>query len=210
MTRDRVAVPHVEPPVGRARLHQLDRIAGDRRIVRVAKARRDLGDGRRIERECAVPDRLPFGLDLAAERFGAELVYQYLDARLVDVVAAAVLIIDAQDRLDIAQEIMAVHEWLDGFCNEWRAAKAAADQHLEASLAFRVLVQPQPDIVDLDRDAIVSGRGNCEFELARQEREFRMKRGVLPQQFGPDARIFDFAGRHSGPLIRRHVAGVIA
>ena len=149
-------------------------------------------------------------LDFLREFFDAQFVHQDLDARLIDVVAAAVLIIDAQDRLDIAQEIMAVHEWLDGFCNEWRAAKAAADQHLEASLAFRVLVQAQPDIVDLDRGAIVSGRGNREFELARQEREFRMQRGVLPQQFGPDARILDFAGRHSGPLIRRHVAGVIA
>ncbi len=41
------------------------------------------------------------------EFLDAELVHQDLDARLVDVVAAAVLIVDAQDRLDIAQEIAA-------------------------------------------------------------------------------------------------------
>ena len=41
-------------------------------------------------------------LDLPGE-LDAELVHQDLDARLVDAVAAAVLVIDAKDRLDIAQ-----------------------------------------------------------------------------------------------------------
>ena len=92
------------------------------------------------------------------EFLDAEFVHQDLDARLVDVVAAAVLVVDAQDGLDIAQEIAAVHERLDGLGDERRAAEAAADQHLEAGLAFGVPVQPQPDIVDLDRGAIVRAR----------------------------------------------------
>ena len=60
-----------------------------------------------IERQRAVLDRLPLVLDLLGEFLDAELVHQDLDARLVDVVAAAVLVVDAQDRLDIAQEIAA-------------------------------------------------------------------------------------------------------
>ena len=49
-------------------------------------------------------------LDLAAIFVGAELVDQDLDARLVDVVAAAVAIVDAQARLEIAEQIVGRHE----------------------------------------------------------------------------------------------------
>ena len=37
-----------------------------------------------------------------------------------------------------------------------------------------------------------------------------MQRGVLPQQFGPDAGILDLAGRDAGPLVGGDVAGVVA
>ena len=71
-------------------------------------------------------------------------------------------------------------------------------------------MQTQADIVDLDRGAIVLGGGDREFELARQEREFRMQRRVLPEQFRPDPGILDLARRHAGPLVRGDVAGVVA
>ena len=76
---------------------------------------------------------------------------------------------------------MAVHERLDGFADEGGAAEAAADQHLEAGLAGGIFVQVETDVVHLDRRAIVFRCGDGEFELARQERKFRMQRGVLPQ-----------------------------
>ena len=72
----------------------------------------------------------------AGELLDAEFVHQDLDARLVDVVAAAILIVDAQDRLDIAQEITAVNERLDGLGDKRRAAQAAADQDLKSGLAL--------------------------------------------------------------------------
>ncbi len=103
-----------------------------------------------------------------------------------------------------------MHERLDGLGDERRAAEPAADQHLESGLAFGVLVQAQADVVDLDRGAIVLRGGDRDLELARQEREFRMQRGVLPQQLGPDPGILDLAGRHAGPLVRGDVAGVVA
>ena len=105
---------------------------------------------------------------------------------------------------------MAVNERLDGLADEGSTAEPAADQHLESGLAFSVLVKPQADIVHLDRRAIVIRRGDGEFELARQQGEFRMQRRVLPQQLGPDTGIFDLARRHTGPLVRRDVARVVA
>ncbi|MGY4412609.1 hypothetical protein ACVWW4_004345 [Bradyrhizobium sp. LB7.1] len=142
---------------------------------------------------------LPLFLDLAREFLDAELVHQDLDARLVDVVAAAVLIVDAQDRFDIAENVAAMHEVLDGLGDERRAAEPATDQHLEAGLALLVLDQAQANIVDLDRRAVMVRRGDCDLELARQEREFRMQRGVLADQLRPDAGVFDLAWRDAGP-----------
>ena len=104
---DGVAEPGVEAPVGLAQPRELGRIVVEPLIVRIAEARRDVGDHGRIERQRTVLDRLPLGLDLAGEGFGAEVVHQDLDARLVDVVAPAELIVDAQDRLDIAQRCRA-------------------------------------------------------------------------------------------------------
>ena len=179
-------------------------------VSRIGEARADVLDDGVIQRQRAVAHLQPLVLDFLCEFLDAEFMHQDLDARLVDVVAAAVLIVDAQDRLDIAQEIAAGHERLDRLADERRAAEPAADQHLESGFAFGVLVQPQADIVNLDRGAIMRRGGDREFELARQEREFRMQRGVLPQQLRPDAGILDLARRHAGPLIRGDVAGVVA
>ena len=64
--------------------------------------------------------------------------------------------------------------------------------------------------MDLDRGAVVRRCGDRELELARQEREFRMQRRILPQQFRPDPRILDLAGGDAGPLVGGDVAGVVA
>ena len=98
-------------------------------------------DGGILDGKRAVTDVLPLLLDFPGELVDAELVHKYLDARLVDVVAAAVLVVDAHDRFDIAQEIAAVDERPDGLRNERSAAEPATDHHLEAGLALRILVQ---------------------------------------------------------------------
>jgi hypothetical protein len=79
-----------------------------------------------IERQGTVAHLLPFLVDFARELLDAELVDENLDAGLVNIVAAAVLVVDAQDRLDIAQDIAAVDERLDGLGDERRAAEATA------------------------------------------------------------------------------------
>ena len=124
-------------------------------IGRIGEARAYLLDHAVIELQRAVADLPPLLLDFLGESLDAELMHQDLDACLVDVVAATVLVVDAHDRFDIAQEIAAVDEWPDGLRNERGATEPAADHHLEAGLALRILVQAQADIVDLDRCAVM-------------------------------------------------------
>ena len=205
----RVAAPGLEMRIMR-RLLQLFRHVRQLVIGRIGEARADFLDHGVIERQRAVANLLPFLLDFRSELLDAEFMHQDLDAGLVDVVAAAVLVVDAQDRFDVTEEIMAVNERLDGLADEGGTAEPASDQNLESGLASFVLVKPQADIVHLDRRAIMVRRGDGEFELARQEGEFRMQSRVLPQQLGPDTGIFDLAGGHTGPLVRRDVARVVA
>src|SRR6516225_7903685 len=170
-------------------------------VSRVGEARADILDHLVVELQRALAHLQPLFLDLSRELFNAELVHQDLDARLVDVVAAAILIVNAHDRLDVAEEIAPVHERLDSLADEGRAPEPAADQNLEPGLALLVPEQAQPDVVNPDRGAIMRRGGYRELELARQEREFRMQRGVLPEDFRPDAGVFDFVGCNARPLI---------
>ena len=155
---DGIVEPGGEPPVRLAQPRQLRRIVVEPRIVGIAEARRDVGDDGRIERQRAVLDRLPLRFDLFGEGVGAEVVDQDLDARLVDVVAPAELVVDAQDRLDIAHDVALGQERLDGLADERRASEPAADDHLEAGLAGAVAMEPQPDVVDLDGGAVMARR----------------------------------------------------
>ena len=210
MIGDGIVEPGVEPPVGLAQARKLRRIVGEPRIVGIAEPRRDVGDDGGIERQRAVLDRQPFRFHLLGESVGAEVVDQDLDARLVDVVAPGGLVVDAQDRLDIAQDIALRQERLDGLADERRAPEPAADDHLEAGLAGAVAVQPQADVVDLDGGAVMAAGRERDLELARQEREFRMHGAVLAQDFRPDAGILDLVGRDAGPLVGGDVAHAIA
>ncbi len=170
-------------------------------VNRIGETRANFFDHGVIQHQRAVADLQPFLLDLLGEFLDAKFMHEDLDTRLVDIVAAAVLIVHAHDRLDIAEEIAPGDEWLDGLADERRAAQAAADHHLEPGLAFRILVQPQADVVHLDGGAVVVGGRDRKLELARQERELRMQRGVLPKQLRPDAGVLDFTWRHARPLV---------
>ncbi len=109
-------------------------------VIRIAEAAGDLGDDGRIERQRAVLDALPFRFDFLGEGLDAELVHQNLDARLVDIVAPAELIVGAQHRFDVAQHVALVQERLYGLGEERRAAEPAADHDLEAGLSGFVAI----------------------------------------------------------------------
>ena len=101
--KHRVPAPALEQRIMRGLL-QLVRHVRQLFIGRIGEARTDFLDDGMIERQRAVAHLLPFLLDLLGKLLDAEFMHQDLDARLVDVVAAAVLVVDAQDRLDIAQD----------------------------------------------------------------------------------------------------------
>ena len=78
-------------------------------------------------------------------------MHQDLDARLVLVVAPTFEIVDAQDRLDIAEQVALGQEFAHLAADERRAPEAAADIDLEAEFARGVANDLQADVVRLDR-----------------------------------------------------------
>ncbi len=108
-------------------------------------------------------------------------MHQDLDARLELVVAPALHIVDAQDRLDIAEQIALGQEFAHLAADERRPAEAAADIDGEADLARIVAHDLEADVMRLDHRAVVRRAVDRDLELARQEREFRMERRPLPR-----------------------------
>ena len=150
-----------------------------------------------------------FRLDLLAQRLKAFFVHQDLDARLEFVVAPSFEIIDAQDRLDVAEQVALGQELADHAPDHRRSAEASADIDAKADLARFVAHDLQSDVMGLDDRAIMRRAVDGDLELARQEREFGMERRPLPQDFGVRARVGDLVMRHSGEMVRRDVADAI-
>ena len=100
-----------------------------RREIEAIRAYSDAGRSTASLRVAPNRHRLPRGI------FDAELVDQDLDARLVDVVAASVEVVHAQDRLDVGQQVLLLEERPDLLADIGRAAHAAADQNAEAVAA---------------------------------------------------------------------------
>ena len=149
-------------------------------------------------------------LDLGLELVDAQLVDQDLDARLVDVVAPAVLVIDAQDRFQIGREVLFRHPLADQLADEGGAAQAAADIEGEADLAGLVPLGDHADVVGADRGAVAVGPHDRDLELARQIGEFRVRDGPLAQDLGIDPAIDDLVGGGADELVGGHVADAVA
>ena len=103
MGADVVLEPCGEGGVGDAAL--LDALVLDR--ARREIRRREIGRDARIfvgrQVDGVLARRLPIGLDLLAEFVDAELIDQDLDPGLLQIVATAMQIVHAQDRLDVGQ-----------------------------------------------------------------------------------------------------------
>ena len=154
--------------------------------------------------------RLPIGLDLLAEFVDAELIDEDLDARLVDVVAAAEQIVHAQDRLDVGEQMLLRQEGPDLLADIRDAAHAATDQHAEAVFAVRSLDDAQADVVEGRGGAILDGAGDGDLELARQPAEFRMQRRPLAQDLAPGTRVLQLVIGRGGIRVGGDVAHAIA
>ena len=129
---------------------------------------------------------------------------------LVDVVAPAVAVVDAHDRLDEDEDLAPRQELADHGADDRRAAHAAADAHLETDLAGVVPPQVQADVVPRRRGPVFGGTAHGDLELARQERELRLQRAPLPQDLAVGPRIDRFVGRDAGEAVARDVADAVA
>jgi hypothetical protein len=145
-----------------------------------------------------------------ANSSGPERLHQDLDARLVDVVAAPVTVIEPQDRLDVGEHVPPRQELANHLADDRRAAHAAAHDHADADLALRVLHHVKADVVQERGGAIAFGTRERDLEFARQVGELRMERGPLPQDLGEGARVDDLVGRDAGEVIGGDVADAVA
>jgi hypothetical protein len=152
----------------------------------------------------------PLFFHLTAELLGAQRGDQDLDAGLVDVVAAAVAVVDAQDGFQIAEQTADRQELLDGRTDIGRAPLAAADDHLEAQRAVARPAQHQADVVHLGRRAVLNRAGDGDLELARQIAELGVQGRPLADHLGPHARIVDLVGDGAGIGVGRGVADAVA
>src|SRR5205085_5716043 len=141
---------------------------------------------------------LPLGLD------------EDLDPRLVRVVAPAVAVVDADDRLDEDEDLLPRQELADDDAGDRRAAHAAAHEHLEADVAGVVLLQDEADVVPGGGGAVFQGAADRDLELARQEGELRMQRAPLAQDLAVGPRVDDLVGGDAGEAVAGDVADAVA
>jgi hypothetical protein len=137
-------------------------------------------------------------------------VDQNLDARFVNVVAPAELVVGAQHRLDVAEHVALVQERLDRLGDKRGTPKSAADHDFEAGFAGAVAMHLQRHVVDAQSRAIVARGADRDLEFPRHERKLGMQRHMLADDFRPDARILDLVWRDAGPLIGGDVAHDVA
>src|SRR3989454_4746966 len=207
---DVALVPARERPLGRKR--SLEPGIG-RRQPQVARARKpafDAGDLLGNERRGTVFQVRPFGIDFLAEFLGAAFFHQDLDARLVDVVAPPVAVVDPQDGLDVSEQMPPGQKFADDESDRRSAAKASSDQHAEPHLAVLVLEGVQSDVVHGDRRTIRSCAVHGELELARKVGELGMERGPLADDLAPHKGIDDLVLRDAGEMIGGDIAEGIA
>src|SRR5437879_5918313 len=87
------------------------------------------------------------GRSRARTSVGAALLHQDLDSGLVEVVAAPVAVVDAQDRLEIGQQVPPRQELAHHVADHRRAAEPPANEDLESDLIQVIFYCVQADIV---------------------------------------------------------------
>ncbi|MCY1172862.1 hypothetical protein D9M73_130060 [compost metagenome] len=151
-----------------------------------------------------------FGLDLLGEDFRRERLDQDLDPRLVLVVATAIAVVDPQDGVEVAQQVLPRQEFIDERAHHRRTTQATADKHAEAQFAGCVVHRLKADVVDFDGGTVGSRTVDGNLELARQVGEFRVEGGPLTDDLTPWARIDQFIGSDTGELVGGDVAQAVA
>ena len=131
------------------------------------------------------------------------------DPRFVDIITAAVAIINAQAGLNIAEQIFGAHERVNLRRDHRGAAHTAADEHSSTKNAI-ALDEFNANIMQAHCRAILFRRDHSNLKLTWQVAEFRMKTAPLTQQFSPWTRIGDFVCGGPCILVRTDIADAIA
>ena len=150
------------------------------------------------------------GVDFLGEHFRRQRFDQDLDPRLVLVVTTAIAVVDPQDGVEVAQQVLPRQELVDERADHRRTAQATADQHAEAQLAGGVVHRLQADVVDFDGGTVSGRTVDGDLELARQVGEFRVEGGPLADNFAPWARVDQLVGGDTGELVGGDVAQAVA
>src|SRR5579871_3601139 len=164
-----VAIPGAEGRLAPAR----DVAVGQRLVVRGIEVRAHSLHFGGIEAGGLLAAERPFRFHLLEESGGTERFHQYLDARLVDVVASPVAVVDPQDRLQVSEQVRQRQELADHRADDRRTSEAPADPDGEADVAAVIAPQLQADVVYLGGRPVLRRAGHRDLELARQVGEFR-------------------------------------
>src|SRR5690606_20404605 len=91
-------------------------------------------------------------------------------------------VVDPEDRLEVAEQVLAGEVRGADLGDPRGPAEAATDEDLEPVLAriLGVLDHADADVVELDGRAVTPGPGHGDLELAGQERELRVEGRPLP------------------------------
>ena len=179
-------------------------------ILRRGELRRDASDFGSGQRRRTILQVRPFCVDLSGELFAPECLDQDLDTRLVSIVAAAVAVEDAYQRLGVGQQVLPGQKLAHYLTEQRGAAEAAAGIDREADFACRAPHDLQAEVMHLNRRAVFSGAGDRDLEFARQVSELGVKGRPLAQDLGPGTRVGNLVCGDAGEVIGGHIANAVA
>ena len=179
-------------------------------VVRIGEM---LGNPRQLffrERRRAILDVLPFSFDFFGKFLRRQCLYQNLDARFVQIIAAAIAVINAQRRFQITHHVLPRQIFFNHWADDRRAAQSAADQHIQHHFVIFIAAQKNADVVHHRRGAIFLRAAHGDLEFARQVSEFGMESRPLAQHFAIRPRIDNLVFRHTSEVIAGDIANAIA
>lgn len=144
-----------------------------------------------------VPQQVKSGTHHGSSFFNAVLMYRNLNPCFIFIVAPAQQVPNADNSLEIGQQVRWRYELVDYLANHWRVAQAAANQHFEpnGALSFN---HPESDVMGAGCRPVAVATRDKDFQLAWHKLELRVISRPLADQFGTDLPIHPTRPQQSG------------
>ena len=154
-------------------------------------------------------DALVLGLHLVKVTlaFGLD---QNLDARFVDVVAAAPAVVDTHHGFEVVDDLVPGQEGTNFGANHRCAAHATAHKHLKTHLTLGIAQHAQANVVPSNGGTVFDRPCDGDLELAWQVSELRVQGAPLAQHFGIRTWVHRFVHRNARALVAGDVANAVA